>query len=61
MQPDQAVDPEACELQLPVESIKAGLCSEFLVHIRDQDCKSVFVRDMKVCFGVTSVLPVHIG
>ena len=48
LQPDRAVDPEASELELPSEPIKAGLSSEFLVHTKDQDGKPVFVNGMKV-------------
>ena len=48
LQPDRAVDPEACELELPSEPIKATTSSEFQVHVKDQDGKPVYVEGMKV-------------
>ncbi len=48
LQPDPAVNPEACELQLPADAMKASVCSEFLVIIKDQDYKPVYVEGMKV-------------
>ena len=42
------MDPEASELVVPDEPIKAGVNTEFTVHTKDQDGKLVFVEGMKV-------------
>ena len=53
------MDPEACELELPSEPIKATTSSEFHVHVKDQDGKPVYVEGMKVHALFVSVCLLH--
>jgi hypothetical protein len=48
LQPDRAVDPEASELVIPDEPVKAGVPASFTIRTKDQDGKLVYVEGMKV-------------